>query len=182
MHKKFLIVIITAIVCSVMIASWYFTPKQINKTMHGFSYQLGNEESGENIDIKINGELRKTFTGKKIFKGIIDIEGIDYPMTPQEREVEMNFVENQDFMVYKYIDKEDSDYKPEMFNLGAIHINNTFSQLTIRKIDKDGSWNGNNGLMITAPATDRNEALKISNELLEDYRLEGSTFDFAPKE
>jgi len=178
MQKKFLIVIITAIVCSVMIAFWYFTPKQINKTMHGFSYQLGNEESGENIDIKINGELRKTFTGKKIFKGIIDIEGIDYPITPQEREVELNFVENQAFMVYKYID---NDYEAEMFHLGAIHINNTFSQLTIRKRDKDGSWNGNKGLMITAPATDRKQALKISNELLDDYRLEGSTFEFAPK-
>lgn len=35
--------------------------------------------------------------------------------------------------------------------------------------DKQGSWSSDNGSMVTAPATNRTEAIGISNEIMSKY-------------
>ncbi|MEL7597140.1 MAG: hypothetical protein AAGU01_02945, partial [Clostridiaceae bacterium] len=55
---------------------------------------------------------------------------------------------------------------------GPIYINNDFSQLTINIMEPQNlyipnkKWIGDNGLMISAPASNRKEALQISNSLM----------------
>jgi len=75
---------------------------------------------------------------------------------------------------YKYI-KIDEDGERQVLMHGDIFIKDKFSKLTMtifEKSDSDSSrsgWNGKRGLMISAPAETRKEALDISNSLMKYY-------------
>jgi hypothetical protein len=66
---------------------------------------------------------------------------------------------------------------PQMYPYGIIFINKDFSKVSIMKYqdDKDGAdtstrgWGAEDGLMISAPANNRKQALEISNELMGKY-------------
>ncbi|GMK37096.1 hypothetical protein PCCS19_01490 [Paenibacillus sp. CCS19] len=62
------------------------------------------------------------------------------------------------------------------FLLGELYANNDFSQITLTLYDhqEDGSssWGGDDGLMLSAPAKDRTEAIRLANKLMA-HRLEG---------
>lgn len=58
------------------------------------------------------------------------------------------------------------------FPLGTLYANRDFSQITLTLFEQgeDGngySWNGGDGLMLTAPAKNRTEALRLANKLME---------------
>jgi hypothetical protein len=65
----------------------------------------------------------------------------------------------------------------QIFQLGDLYANDDFSQVTLVLYDQreDGSryWGGDDGLMLTAPAKDRTEAVRLANKLMA-HRLEGA--------
>lgn len=54
-------------------------------------------------------------------------------------------------------------------------INDDFSKLTVMVLKPDEAdssrkgWSGRDGLMISAPAKNRSEALEVSNEFMKEY-------------
>lgn len=176
MFKK----ITAAIIISLIIFTiWYTFPKQHTTTFEGVSYQLGEEDSYENVVIHVDGKLQKSFTGKKTFIGTIEIEGDEMPVPPQERTLELVFEgDNRGIMSYGYVGE---NAEPKIYSYGLIYINRDFSEFTIAKYEKEdendwgGNWTGDDGLMITAPATDRETALRISNDLMKGFLQEGQT-------
>jgi hypothetical protein len=98
-----------------------------------------------------------------------------------QRELELNLGEHgQAHLIYAYVEQG----KLRTYSYGQIFINEDFSQFTIRKYEIEettayssrGSWNPEDGYMLSAPAQNREEALSISNELsgefMPGYRFE----------
>ncbi len=149
-------------------------PKPIQFNAQGIKYRLGDENTGleKSINVSIKGKLYSSMTGNKTFKGTITIEGEEIPVPENQRELEIHFrKERHGGMVYFYIE----DGMPYLFHYGAIYTDRTFSKVTFMVFDREkedksrGTWNADNGLMISAPASNRVEAVRISNELMNKY-------------
>lgn len=145
---------------------WYSLPKEIDQTFNGYLFGTGEkDEINEEVTITVKGEMYKKLFGQDRFKGTIDIQG-DIPenFVLNEGYVEIVFVENSGIL--------------STFNFkrhyGQLFINSNFNKLAIIVFDevertKDGasySWDPENGLVIAAPATNRIEALDLSNEVI----------------
>lgn len=56
----------------------------------------------------------------------------------------------------------------ELYTYGEAFIGINLVNLTICVQDEQDGWNSEDGFMVSAPAKNRFEALKISNELMKD--------------
>ncbi|XEC97313.1 hypothetical protein AB6A23_12605 [Paenibacillus tarimensis] len=156
---------------------WYLTPKRYTETLDGVYFQLGKEGIIEHIKIHFDGKLKNHINGKKSFKGAIDFEGNEVPRIPEDRtELELHYNgENFSTIFSAFRIKDDrGKIEPDSYTFGWIYINDDFTQFTIKvfTIDDSGSWSHSDGLMITAPAKDREEALKKSEELIRGFELQ----------
>lgn len=168
MKSKIRIIAIIFTVILIVIV-FYTYPRQINKSLEGIVYRNGSENNNyeEKVDIKINGTLRYNLLGNKVFKGAIKINGKDTFKFSGEQ---LNIV----FLPLLGTNVgELHNFYSDIFVYGFIYINGEFDQLTIQKIEKysngEVGWKVENGLMISAPATNRNEAVRISNEILKGF-------------
>jgi len=169
MKSKIRIIAIIFTVILIVIV-FYTYPRQINKSLEGIVYRNGSENNNyeEKVDIKINGTLRYNLLGNKVFKGAIKINGKDtFKFNGEQLNIEFKFPllgKNGGVLQHFYSD---------IFVYGFIYINGEFDQLTIQKHEKysngEVGWKVENGLMISAPATNRNEAVRISNEILKGF-------------
>lgn len=147
-------------------AFWNSLPKKIDQTFNGYLFGTGEkDEIDEEVTITVKGEMYKKLFGQDRFKGTIDIQG-DIPenLVLNEGHVEIVFIDNSGIL--------------STFNFkrhyGQLFINSNFNKLAIIVFDevertKDGasySWDPENGLVIAAPATNRIEALDLSNEII----------------
>jgi|GEM_PF-2500785 len=145
---------------------WYSLPKKIDQTFNGYLFGTGEkDEINEEVTITVKGEMYKKLFGQDRFKGTIDIQG-DIPenLVLNEEDVVISFINNSGIL--------------STFNFkrhyGQLFINSNFNKLAIIVFDevertKDGasySWDPENGLGIAAPATNRIEALDLSNEII----------------
>lgn len=170
--KILLVFIITLGIFSI----WYLTPKKCNVTLDGVYYQLGNEELSQSVKVHLDGKLHNRINGKKTFKGTVEIEGQGVPAIPKDK-TEVVFDYHGDnrsplFSAFRVID-DAGRVVPDIYNYGLIYTNNRFTQFTIALfIDGDSSkWSPINGLMITAPAHDRLEALNTSQKLMAKFEM-----------
>lgn len=141
---------------------WVTFPKQIEKTLQGIYYQLGNEEELYEVTIHIDGAIRRGLFGEKTFEGVLDIEDEELPVSKGERNVTIKFNgDGHGVIVYSGF----RNGNPYTHGYGSIFVNHNFREITILK----GSWNAEKGYMITAPAKNYYEALTISNELMKNF-------------
>lgn len=150
---------------------WYSIPKNINQEFDGFVYGVGGKsnEINEKVTITIKGRLEQKILSQDRFKGIIDIKG-DVPkdMIVDNKEVEIVFLKNSGSLSFA-----DYSHPTEHNNYGNLYINNDFSELTIiiyelfesGKEEATYEWDPAGGLLISGPATNRKEAINISNKL-----------------
>jgi len=173
MKRRIIISIIILLAAFTILLVMLYYPKDISINTEGIKYQLGNEnrDTVKTIKIEINGKLYRSITGNKSFVGTIYLEGEGIPVPIEHRGLNIKFgTELQGGINYFYYDELS---KPKTFTLGGIYINEDFSEFTIFTYDRSngstqGSWSADNGYMISAPAKDRDEALKISNELMKN--------------
>ena len=146
---------------------WYSIPKEINQAFDGIVYGVGNKSNQLNkeVTITIKGKLYRKIFNQDRFKGTIDINGeLPKNIIIDKKEVEVVFIENGGSLSIG-----DSPY-------GFLYINKDLSELTIivYELLESGSdnatyeWDPKGGLLISGPATNRKEALNISNKLIED--------------
>ncbi|MCT4566498.1 MAG: hypothetical protein N4A68_19565 [Maledivibacter sp.] len=168
----------------VLIAYGIFAfPITINKEIPAVKYRLGDEESIENITIKIDGQYNRKLFLSDTFIGTIYIEGYEFTKDDsgfsnlKSTLADINF--NRDgYGRYGYV-KVNSD---DLMNLmeGEIFMKDKFSMFTMTIMEKDASdksrsgWSSEKGLMISAPAKTRGDALNISNLLMKDFLREHS--------
>lgn len=176
------ILIILTTIAIVLVIHLY--PKEVNIDAHGIKYRLGNDQIGSEklVDVKIEGKLYKRISGERRFKGTIDIEDEEIPVPPDQRKLDI-LIANDGWgaITYPYFTSSKKNDVVDSTNIhpyGSLFINSDFSKITILLSDQNGdesdgnigeSWNNENGYMITAPANNRVEAIRLSNELMEQF-------------
>lgn len=124
--------------------------KEYNNELSSIKYQLGNDSYEENLKIKVIGVLKTSGFGGYHFEGKIFAEDFELKCS--------DFVENNMAML-----TYSSDGYTKTF--GQIFINEDLDKLTILY----NGWSEKDGLMISSPAKDREDALKIANDLMEKF-------------
>lgn len=178
MKKRLRRILLLLVFVLIIFVIWYFIPKQMNHTFEGMLYRLGTENINfqKSVVIEVDGTLQKSIWGSNKFKGTIVIDSEVIPPSYAEvDELELSIKKDDGVYVAYWIESSSGiGWSSETF--GKLYINDDFSEFTIAKMEQGenggSSWNGRDGLMISAPATNRSEALGISNKLMEDYLME----------
>ena len=150
---------------------WSLVPKTIDHKLEGVKYRLGaaNREYEEPVSIDIKGKMKKKLNGERIFTGMIDIEGVELPQSDGEIIFETTFREDSGMLAFFY----GADNRIQHYMYGSLYANDDLSELAITVSEPEGleeaskGWSGKDGLMIAAPAGNREEALQISQRYLE---------------
>lgn len=148
-------VIITTLAVTLCLYTWiyisYNKPEYIDNKYNGIKYQAGTPQSVEPINIEIKGEYVKELFVKEVeFFGTIKIGEREFICDPI---------------------KFNRDKMGELRGYGMIYISDKFEKLTIEILEptKNGGYHFSyrNGWLISAPCTNRKEAITVSNELIQ---------------
>lgn len=157
-YKRLIFYIFILLILSTVI---YFYPKKFNKEYNGVIYRLGDSSYSENIKISFDGYLSKRlFKGDK-FQGTINIGDKKFD------KVFMEFSNRGDALV-QYYGESLGEYMV-YGNMYSVNIKDRFTINVWEAVNSGGyTWSSNNGLMVSAPANSRSEAVDISNKLMKN--------------
>lgn len=171
------------VLCIAGAAVYIYGPRAVLLDTQGVKYRLGEGNAGKEqlVQVKIEGDIWREWNGVPKFVGTIDIEG-EVPEVPNERKkVEVNLSEEaiERLIIYDYFDNEGL----HMIAYGRLYTDKSMERISINVFEEtEGSaeggrgWDSGSGLVITAPAQNRQEALKIANELMEKT-MDGQTLN-----
>ncbi len=175
--KKFLrysILIILIVLLSTYVYIRY--PRTICKSYTGLKYKLGveNINNVEEVTVEIDGKVITDFWLNKRFEGKFYISNIDELIRNKDyinrlKDIDVRFKYNRmwgSLLSYTIINPPGKGLLLDGELIGIIYHDINFKELTVLC---GSSWSGEDGLMITAPATNRADAIKISNKLMEEY-------------
>lgn len=162
--KKITRGILYLLILSIPVAALVYTlPRDMQTQYTGVEYRLGDTASAKSINVQMNGSIQKRFFEHNRFRG---------DMKLGENSLEhMDVVLNPDGALLMVRNNETG--KLERF--GVLYANNDLSIWTIAvlepvvlfgQVSEERFWDVESGLMISAPANNRQEALLISNGLL----------------
>jgi len=166
LRKHIKIAIYTFLFLSLILILVYCYPRRINREYNGFMYQLGDHTYSEIIKISINGYITNGLIQGDKFKGSIIVGNT------QLQKLDMRFDSYGRGLLF-YYDDSTGDYT----SYGDMYVTDNMNELTICVLEEDEdsnggkSWSAKDGLMISAVAGNRNEALAISNNLMKDVLI-----------
>ncbi|HYE11445.1 MAG TPA: hypothetical protein VEF53_14845 [Patescibacteria group bacterium] len=139
--------------------SWFYIsynqPRDIHYRYNGIKYQAGNLEIAEPILIEVKGTyLKELFVREVEIDGFIKIGEKTFNCDKMRfSEYSMNTLQSSEG------------------HFGVILMSDMLKELTVEIHEPNQyggySWSGQNGWLIAAPCNNRNEAIKISNMLIE---------------
>lgn len=163
LNKKYIFRMIIIVV--ILLGLTYFLyriPKEFRKEYQGIYYQLGNPDFSEKVTVSFEGYLTRRLWQEDIFEGNIRIG--DQEMT------NVKLYMGEDMGAYvSYLDKGTHDF----ISYGTLYTEDIKKGFTIYILKKDennpgySSWSGENGYMISAPASNRSEALELTKRMME---------------
>jgi hypothetical protein len=113
--------------------------------------------------------LHNSITGERKFIGTIELEGENIPVPADQRELNILISKEQSgLVIYSYFE----DGKAKFYNVGGLFNNSDFTRVAFYLYEQrtdGGGWSGDNGIMLSAPAGNRKEALAISKELMKNW-------------
>jgi hypothetical protein len=175
MKKKIISIVLAIWVLMIVISVvLLFLPRTIHLDGEAVKYRLGedNKEPEQTVHINMDGKRYLTTSGDYIFRGTIDIEGEPFPVPEDQKRLEIRFHKGYGSMEYFIYENG----KTDIFLYGTLFVDRAFSKLTIAISEEDSSgeqnsksWSSEDGLMLSMPATNRSEAIQLSNELMENY-------------
>lgn len=172
MKRIVLFVALLAVAAAAALFAYRFWPKEVDFEAQGMKYRLGAAGAPEErpLKVSIQGKLYRNLKGDLTFKGTVGLEGEELPVPEDQRAVKITKYKGLDsyWLVYPYIE----DAKPHIFSMGQLFTDDDFGRIAIQLYEHEavgGHWDAESGLMIAAPATDREEAVALSNELLQGY-------------
>ncbi|KAB3531053.1 hypothetical protein F8154_13335 [Alkaliphilus pronyensis] len=133
-------------------------PRNIEKNLVGIEYRLGDSSYKKEVLVTIEGQYSRKLFSSDYFEGSMTIG--DVKLT----QLQLYIKKSGEVLLGK------KDGSSEYESYGAIYTKSRFEELTINIFEDEekgkGSWNSKNGLMISAPAKNRDEALTLSNNLM----------------
>lgn len=161
--------IVTLLLIIIIVTINYFYPRTVHFTASGIQYQLGSEhhEHTKTVTVMVDGKVKKKLNGERNFVGRIDIPELELPIPEHAELVEMPLDENNAaVMTYTFVESG----MPYLYSVGRIFFNDAFNELTILlttyEAEGKGSWSSEDGMMLSAPANSRAQALGISSKLM----------------
>lgn len=152
------------LVLSIPLAGLVYTlPRDMELHYAGIEYRLGDVESASSVSVDIEGKIQKRFFNNNRFRGDI--------LLGEHHLFDMDVVLNPDGALLMVRNTETG----KLERVGVLYSTGDISQLTIAvlepavlfgQVSEERFWNRDSGLMISAPADSRQEAVNISNELL----------------
>lgn len=158
-------------------AAFVYGPRAVDLDVQGVKYRLGanSVEEAKLVRVKIHGDVWRSWRGVPRFVGTIDLEG-EVPEVPAARkkvEVGLGGSAVDRLIVYDYFDNEGL----HTVTYGSLYASSDMRQMSIHVFEDSGGgqgWNSGSGLMVTAPAENRQQALDIANVLMQE-ELEGES-------
>lgn len=143
-------------------------PSRVDMETEGYLWQIGNPDYPDEIRaVSVHGWYFNYLFRADFYSGDLMIEGIPLTQVPGS-------------LHYRTLLKDGPlFYASDQYDLTVIgHFSGVKSGMTefaIRLFDENGSWNGHEGLMLTVPAQNREEAVARANELSRytDIRWDG---------
>lgn len=155
-------------------------PRSIDETLTGVKYQLGAEGAKmgtEPATVVIRGKLHTSLTGKRTFKGEVTVVGEQIPVPEDQRKIQILFASDGWGAMsypYFYFDKRGVIVGSDIYHSHSIFASKDFSQVTLLLNPWNGTeqtegWSTDDGAMISAPASAREDALTLSNRLMREF-------------
>lgn len=139
--------------------------RNINKKVDGIEWRMADKEYSEKVSIIINGRYSNYLLKEDVFNGSISIDKYD---DINELEL-MEVVFNDGIGDLTYFNIQE-DGMPTMISFGFIICESDFSELIIgikEPLDNGSkSWSEENGLVISTPSKNRNEAVEVYKKLV----------------
>jgi hypothetical protein len=164
--KIIIFIIFIAIAASYIV---YTYPKHLTKEFDGILYRLGDsdKEYASKVKVTFSGVYSKNFIFGNNFKGDIFINGSKVDVN------EVKFDKYNRGILGRYYNENTG----ENVLLSMIIMDSNFNKFTIAVDDlhsktedsESYTWSTNEGLVITAPAKNRSEALNITKEIFSKY-------------
>ncbi len=177
--KKKIIGLIALLALVVAAAAWWFWPKPVHLDAQGWTYRLGEQDAqqGQAAKVLLDGEVWRDWQGHRTFSGTIEIEGREVPAPEGQRKVKVRLDEGpaDRVMVYGWIDEDG----PHAEAYGALYADRGMNKIALRLFEPQGEgrgWSSVSGLTVSAPASGREEALRIANELMKQD-MQGETLN-----
>lgn len=176
LKKRILWLLIIGVFLAVItVGIWPYLPREVDVRLEGVKYRLGAENvSGiESATIHIDGTVRRTLKGHRLFRGTVELKGESMPVPKKQMKNRTFIARKGESFLLAYQWYEDGF---KSFTLGELYADNDFRQITLtlfeQREDGQSAWSSGDGLMMTAPAKDRMEAIHLANKLM-SYSLRG---------
>ncbi|WMJ23973.1 hypothetical protein RBG61_04700 [Paludicola sp. MB14-C6] len=137
-------------------------PRKIDKIVPAFEWQNGNANYQKQTQIKIKGIYKDYLFRRDTFKGTICIDGYDYTSDGTHELRPFTFFNNDAHL--QYMDKKTFYFK----SLGTIYRNPNWDKTLIcvyKELEGRREWSEDDGIIISAPATTREEAMKVVDNI-----------------
>lgn len=155
---KRIIKIAVMLAISIVFLILWFLPweLEIDTTLYGAQYRIGEQNYSEDVAIIVKGVYKQYLFKKDPFIGTISIDKYDF--TQNELITPIYFTDSS--LTYTEI----QEGKTYLYTLGILTCTPDFNNILIlisEPIKADSkSWSGENGLFISIPARNREEALE----------------------
>lgn len=160
-HRKQIIFAFLCIMLILLVIYKY--PKRFYQEYSGIMYRLGDGEYQETVEITIDGYLSNGFFKGNLYEGTMLIG------KKKLSKLDMEFDAFGRGILF-YFDEELGEYT----SFGDIYTKNMNKEITITVLEDrnsnttDKSWTSKDGLIISAPAENRDEAIEITKDLMKD--------------
>lgn len=152
-------------------ACFLYWPKQVHLDVQGVKYHLGEANAGheEFVQVKIDGEVWIDWKGIPTFSGTIDTGDDRLELTEDQRKVKvkLNGIAGNNLISYGGFD---ANTGPFTFVYGRLYADKSFQNVTLNIFEETegggSGWGSDSGLMVSAPASSRTEALEVANTLM----------------
>jgi len=179
-------IVLFSVIVTIICLAWVMYVKlplsiSVDIELPGVKYQLGSEAVTEPATVVIQGKLYTSLNGERVFNGVVQFIGEQIPVPQDQRKVEIRFSKDGwGSIVYPYFiyDESGAVKDSNIYQSHSIFTNKDFSQVTLLLTTPDQQsdpetpqsiWNSENGMMISAPASSREEALALSNKLMHEF-------------
>lgn len=172
MRRILLLVIGVIVLVFIGWATFRVYPRHISLSIRGIEYKLGSpQQEVHPVTLQLNGTLQTSLLGKRTFNGKVNILGSTVPNKDNAQSLKMVFNSELEAEIIYF------DWNTQQFyQYGELYANRSFNEFTITVFQHEGKgfgWSGADGLMISAPAQTRAQALQISNNLMKARLLPG---------
>ena len=159
-----LLIIIVAGLITWAIYSW---PVKVDQTINGITYKCGELDYSEKMTLVLDGHYYHHIFKSDEYIGkiyIVEMELKDSISKQNITNITFSMKIGGGLYYQDFSNQSGSGYT----FFGGVLLNPKGPEVVITIQDESGGWNSGNGIVFAAPASDRAQAISLTNELMDD--------------